>query len=212
MNEQLLLWACWYRRKGVRSLVACAFSNRGNSSVNWKIFVLQISFYKLINFCRSGWATKNFHTKISYIRIHMAASCQKSIKEVAASKATMNIRCWLCFLPSLCWFTTAFSTALFARVIACIGRHIDNDPFGSGRPPDNHLAWRVVLTGHCKLWLAVKRDKSKAFKTAVFVCTSHVLFSYCKSTLWKMFREFNFLFQLDQWKCFTTKLLPIYCS
>ena len=31
--------------------------------------------------------------------------------------------------------TIAFCTTLFARVITCIGRHVDNDPSGSGRPP-----------------------------------------------------------------------------
>jgi len=41
----------------------------------------------------------------------------------------------------------------------------------------------------------VNRVKSREFKMAVFVCTSHVLFSYRKFTL---FCEFNFRCWLDQ--------------
>ena len=52
--------------------------------------------------------------------------------------------------------------------------------------------------------------KSRAFKTAVIVCTSHVLHSYRIFTLSKFFHEFNFRCQLDQQKSFNTELFPIY--
>ena len=48
------------------------------------------------------------------------------------------------------------------------------------------------------------------FKTAIFVCTSLVLFSCRKFILSKFFRAFNFRCRLDLRKYFNTELFPIY--
>ena len=56
----------------------------------------------------------------------------------------------------------------------------------------------------------MNRVKSSAFKMAVFVCSSHVLFSYCNFILSKIFCEFNFPCWLDQRKYFLTEIFPIY--
>ena len=63
----------------------------------------------------------------------------------------------------------------------------------------------------CELTSRVRiSSQPSRFKTAVFVCTSHVLFSYRKFTLSKFFRELNFRCRLDLRKYFNTEIFPTY--
>ena len=99
--------------------------------------------------------------------------------------------------------TIAFSTAVFARrslALADMLTTVVQDL------EDHFSAWSTFeLTSRVRT-----SSEPSRFKTAVFVCTSHVLFSCRKFTLSKFFREFNFRSWLDLGKCFNTELFPIY--
>ena len=71
------------------------------------------------------------HSRSSRLR-----AAWKSTKELAATEATMNIKYRPRFLPRPL-STMAFFPTSFARVIVCVGRHVDNDPWD---PEDHPLA------------------------------------------------------------------------
>ena len=100
--------------------------------------------------------------------------------------------------------TIAFSTAVFARRLLALADMLTT--VISWDLEDHSLAWSTFeLTS----WGRTSSEPSP-FEMAVFVYTSHVLFSCRKFTLSKFFREFNFHCWLDLRKCFNTELFPIY--
>ena len=86
-----------------------------------------------------------FNAEISYKRARGSVILEarllaawKSTKELATSEATVNIK----YRPRFMHLSTkVFSTALFARSIACVGRHIDKIP----RDPEDHPAGRIDI-------------------------------------------------------------------
>ena len=115
------------------------------------------------------------HSRSSRLR----AAC-KEYKRACCIEDIMNIKYLLYSLP---WPLSmiAFSTALFARMITCIGRHVDNHPSRSRRSP----LWLKQLL------IDIRNEDQQSAESL-----------YCKFTLLKIFREFNFCYWLDQPKHF----------
>ena len=104
---------------------------------------IRVANSHVINFCvKISWkktGNENFLKPKFLIRGSIILEAQdlerhgKNTKQLGATEATMNIKYWQHFLPRPLSLR-GFSTALFARSFACVGRHVDNDPSGSGRP------------------------------------------------------------------------------
>ena len=115
--------------------------------------------------------------------MHMAASFQmlktsSSLEEYERACCIRGCHEYEVLTVLLAWplSTTAFFTALFARAITCVGRHVDNDPSGSGRPP-----FGFKLTSRMRTSSVPSQEQS------IQNSKSHVLFSYRRLTLQNFF-------------------------
>ena len=116
----------------------------------------------------------------------------KNMEELAASEATLNIKYWLHFLPRPL-STMFFTTALFARAITCVGRHIDNNPSGSA--PHSSAGNNFKLTPQMRTSSELSQEESTQNGC---LCVHIARARYFRTVIYTIFRKFNFRCRLDQ--------------
>ena len=127
----------------------------------------------------------------------------KSMKELAGTEDTMNMKYWRRFLPRPLSTRARLLNRLVWKGVHLHWQICWQRSFGIRKTT---LRLEVDSYWHRKWGLAVSRVKSRALKMVVFVCTLHISSLYCKFTRLKVFREFNF----HSRKYFKTKLFLIY--
>lgn len=149
-------------------------------TVNWKLFEWQIFMLKKFCRCEADRQQKLTLKFPTHARTRVILQAQEFVAQ-NAQKSLLHPRLpWIYIYKVLTMFlpsplsTITFTTILFAGwslALADILTTILHDP-------KTTIQLKVASNWHHEWGLAVHLVKSRAFKTAVFVCTSHKLFSY----------------------------------